>query len=365
MEQERKETVNHGRKKIALLLFFIIIITAVIGLYTYVAYKKTHISTDDAFIDGRIHVISSKIPGTVLNVHIHDNEFVRKGGLLVDLDEKDYTVKVNQAISALGAEKSKLSELETTIEVTKKQLSELIFLVTSAQANLKLREAELRQSDFDLKRIHTLYTKKIATAEQFEKTKTSHAIATVRREAAEEQVKQSKASLETQHAVIKQTESAYNAQKSKVKQKEALLAAEELQISYTKIYAPVDGYITKKNVETGNQIPAGQPLMAVVPLDDIWITANYKETQLQNVKPGQKVDIRIDTYPDKLFGGTVHSIMAGTGSIFSLFPPENATGNYVKVVQRIPVKIIMDDVPITDHVFRIGMSVVPTIIIEQ
>lgn len=365
MEQDRKEVVNHGRKKIAILLFIIVIITAIIGLYTYVNYKKTHISTDDAFIDGRIHTISSKIPGTVRHIHVHDNEFVNKGSLLVDIDEKDYVIRVNQAMSALDAEKSKLSEFETTIEVTKKKLSELIFLVTSAQANLKLREAELRQSNLDFKRISKLYAKNIATQEQFEKMKTSHDIAAVRREAAEEQVKQSKASLETQYAVIKQTESAHNAQKSKVKQKEELLAAEELQKSYTKIYAPVDGYITKKNVESGNQIQAGQPLMAVVPLDDIWITANYKETQLERVKPGQKVDIRIDTYPGEVFHGTVHSIMAGTGSVFSLFPPENATGNYVKVVQRIPVKIILADTPITDYVFRIGMSVVPTIVIKQ
>jgi len=365
MTKEGKETGNHGRRKIAILLLIIIVISAVVGLYAYVTYKKTHISTDDAFVDGRIHTISSKIPGTIQNVHVHDNEFINKGAILVDLDEKDYTVRVNQAMSALDAEKSKLSEFETNIEVTRKKLSELIFLVTSAHANLKLREAELRQSDLDFKRVATLYTKKIATEEQFEKTKTLHAVASVRREAAEAQVKQSKASLETQHAVIKQTESAYNAQKSKVKQKEELLAAEELQKSYTKIYAPIDGYITKKNVETGNQIQAGQPLMAVVPLDDIWITANYKETQIERVKPGQKVDIRIDTYPGKVFHGTVHSIMAGTCSVFSLFPPENATGNYVKVVQRIPVKIIMDNTPVTDHALRIGMSVVPTIVVEQ
>ena len=365
MGQDRKETVNNGRRKITILLLIIIIIIAIIGLYSYVTYKKTHISTDDAFIDGRIHTISSKIPGTVQHIHVHDNEFISKETLLVELDEKDYAIRVNQAISALDAEKSKLSELETTIEVTKKKLSELIFLVTSAQANLKLREAELRQSNLDFKRISKLYKKKIATEEQFEKMKTSYDIATVRREAAEVQVKQSKASLETQYTVIKQTESAYNAQKAKVKQKEELLAAEELQKSYTNIYAPVDGYITKKNIETGDQIQAGQPLMAVVPLDNIWITANYKETQLERVKPGQKVDIHIDTYPDQVFHGTVHSIMAGTGSVFSLFPPENATGNYVKVVQRIPVKIIMEDPQISEYVFRIGMSVVPTIIIKH
>jgi membrane fusion protein (multidrug efflux system) len=365
MSQERKETVNHRRKKIAILLFSFIVITAVIGLYAYVSYKNTHISTDDAFIDGRIHTISSKVPGTVLNVSVRDNEFVTEGTLLVGLDEKDYTIRVNRATAALDAERSKLTELETKIDVSKKQLSELVFMVTSAEANLKLREAELQQSDRDFKRISLLYAKKIATEEQFEKTKTLNHIAALRRDAAHEQVKQLKATMETQHAVIRQAVSAYDSQKSKVRQQEEALEAETLQKSYTRIYAPVDGYITRKNVETGNQIEAGQPLMAVVPLDDIWITANYKETQLESVRPGQKVDIHIDTYPGVRFTGTVHSIMAGTGSIFSLFPPENATGNYVKVVQRIPVKIVLDKPPTTDYPLRIGMSVVPTIVIEQ
>ena len=135
--------------------------------------------------------------------------------------------------------------------------------------------------------------------------------------------------------------------------------------SYTKIYAPSDGYISKRSVEIGNQIQSGQSLMSVVPLDDLWITANYKETQLERVKPGQKVKIKVDTYPDKAFDGQVNSVMAGTGAVFSLFPPENATGSYVKIVQRIPVKIILDKGTDPAHALRIGMSVVPTILIHS
>ena len=131
------------------------------------------------------------------------------------------------------------------------------------------------------------------------------------------------------------------------------------------MYAPVSGYITKRSVEAGNQIQAGQSLMAVVPLDDIWITANYKETQLARVKPGQDVRIAVDTFPGRVFTGKVESIMAGTGSIFSLFPPENATGNYVKIVQRIPVKIILDKETDLKRILRIGMSAVPTILTED
>lgn len=143
------------------------------------------------------------------------------------------------------------------------------------------------------------------------------------------------------------------------------MEASRLNYGYTKIYSPSDGFVTKKAVEAGNQIQAGQPLMAIVPIGGLYVTANYKETQLENVKPGQKAEIKIDTYPGKVFVGKVNSIMAGTGSVFSLFPPENATGNYVKVVQRIPVKIVFDKDTDPEHILRMGMSVEPTIIIES
>ena len=155
-----------------------------------------------------------------------------------------------------------------------------------------------------------------------------------------------------------------SSQVSVVREKEAKLDAAELNYGYTKIYAPADGYISKRSVEIGNQIQAGQPLMAVVPLDNIYVAANYKETQLGKIKPGQKVKIKVDTYSGKVFKGKVDSIMAGTGSVFSLFPPENATGNYVKVVQRVPVKIVFDKDTDPGHILRIGMSVVPTVVIE-
>ena len=153
-------------------------------------------------------------------------------------------------------------------------------------------------------------------------------------------------------------------QKAEIGRKDAKLKTAELNRSYPKIYAPSDGYITKRSAEVGNQIQTGQPLMAIVPLEDIWVTANYKETQLKKVKPGQKVQLSVDTYPGRIFRGRIDSIMAGTGAVFSLFPPENATGNYVKVVQRIPVKIVLDKGTDPEHILRVGMSVVPTILVE-
>src|SRR3972149_6028954 len=251
---------NKRRKKIALVILVSLILIGAVSIFFYLRYKATHISTDDAYVEGRIHTIASKVPGTVKSISVRDNQFVKIGDLLLEIDPVDYDVKVKKASSKLRAEKSKLNEIEAKIETSKKQLSEF-------QRNIEIR-------------------------------------------------------------------------------------------------APSDGYVTKKSVETGNQIQVGQPLMAIVPLDDIWIIANYKETQIEKVRPGQKVKIRVDTYPGKEFKGKVDSIMAGTGAVFSLFPPENATGSYVKVVQRIPVKILLDEDTDPEHILRIGMSIVPTIIIE-
>ena len=143
-----------------------------------------------------------------------------------------------------------------------------------------------------------------------------------------------------------------------------MLQEAKLNMSYTKIYSPVEGYVTRKSVEVGDQLRLGQPIMTVIPLHDVWIIANYKETQLTRVKAGQKVRIKVDTYPGKVYKGRVDSIMAGTGSVLSMFPPENATGSFVKVVQRIPVKIVLSDMTDPKYPLRAGMSVVPTIIIE-
>jgi len=360
------EVQKKSRRKIVILTgLFVVVMIGVIAVFIYLQYKKTHITTDDAFVDGRIHVIAPKVPGTVETVCVQDNEHVEKGTLLVKIDDRDYVVRVKQSTSALHAEASKLSEIETKIDVARTQLSELRFVIESAKANLVLQQATLRQAQSDLKRAKRLFYKEILPEEQYEKAETNYDIARARVETAREQLRQSEASLTTHNALIRQIQSSLQSQKSAIQQKEALLKAEDLKRSYTELYAPADGYITKKTVEAGNQIQSGQPLMAVVALDDVWITANYKETQLGRVSPGQRVKITIDTYPAAVFWGRVHSIMAGTGSSFSLFPPENATGNFVKIVQRIPVKIVLEKKTHNDHVFRIGMSVVPTIIIED
>ncbi len=359
------KTINNKRRKVAIIVFSAIVLIGAVTLYFYLSYKATHITTDDAFVEGNIHTIASKVPGSVKMIYVKDNQPVKKGDLLLEIDPADFDVKVKEAAAGLDAEKNRLFEAEKKIEVAKRKLSEFEAAVETAKANLQLQEANLRQAERDMKRAEALFNKDAISKERYEKTKTAYEVSDAQIKAAREQLRQAEKTIETQRAVIRQIDAEKSVLQSSIRQRETILKAEQLNYGYTKVYAPSDGYVTKKSVEIGNHIQAGQPLMAVVPLDDIWIIANYKETQLKKIKPGQSVKIKVDTYPGKTFMGQVESIMAGTGAVFSLFPPENATGNYVKVVQRIPVKILLDRDTDREHILRIGMSVVPTVIVEN
>jgi membrane fusion protein (multidrug efflux system) len=204
-----------------------------------------------------------------------------------------------------------------------------------------------------MERGEKLFKREVIPKEQLDRLKTARRIAESQQREADENLKR---------ALSEAGLGGKGGAKAKVLERKAQLNEAELQLSYTKIYAPRDGYITRKSIETGANIQAGQSLMALVPLQDAWITANYKERQITYIRPGQKVDFSVDAYPGRTFRGRVDSIMAGTGAAFSLLPPENATGNYVKVVQRIPVKIAIDNSSDPGHLLRVGMSVVPTVL---
>jgi membrane fusion protein (multidrug efflux system) len=329
-----EQATNNQKKKKAFMIVGAVVLVGLIAGYFYSEYRKTHIATDDAFIDGNIHTIAAKIGGTVKKIHVTDNQPVKQGDLLLEIDPADYSVRFREASSVVGAEKAKLDEAGTKI--------------AAAKANLELQRANLKLAEIEKARSENLYQKEVIPRDRYDRAMTAYEVSVAQVKAAEEQLRSAEAQKSTQASTIKQ--------------KEAAAALAELNYQYTKIYAPVDGYITKKSVQTGNQIQPGQPLMAVVALEDIWVTANFKETQMENIRPGQAVRIKVDSYPGKVFTGEVDSIMAGTGVTFSLFPPENATGNYVKVVQRIPVKIVLDKGTDRNHVLRIGMSVIPTVI---
>lgn len=356
---------NHKKKIMAAFIFAGITLAGIITGFFYIQYKKTHIATDDAFVDGRIHTVSSKVSGTVKSVYVNDNQFVKKGDVLLEIDTADFDVRVKEASAGFDAESTRLSELSYRLDTAKQQMEELKASVGTAKANLELQDANMKQAEIDMKRAEELYRENIIPRDRYEKAKTVYDMAVAGVKASKEALKQADARIETQKAVIKQTLAAIEPQKAVIKQKEASVGAAELNLGYAKIYAPSDGYATRKSVESGNQIQAGQPLMAVVALEDVHVIANYKETQLERVRVGQRVEIKVDTYSGKKFKGKVESIMAGTGAVFSLFPAENATGNFVKVVQRIPVKIILDKGTDPDHVLRIGMSVEPTIMVEN
>jgi|Deesub1362B_J571_1020462.scaffolds.fasta_scaffold00289_34 membrane fusion protein (multidrug efflux system) len=390
--EERSRGDNNRKKKAAFLVFFIVLVAgAVVGAF-YIRYKQTHISTDDAFVEGTIHTIASKVSGTVLKVYVKDNQWVKEGELLLELDPELYIQALRKAEAALEAEKKRLYEIKTMIQVQKEKIrargatlrraemarQSLLASLKAQEADLLAKKALLQQAEADLRRAKNLYKKGVIPKDRYEKAETAYSSALAAMKASqalkthaevslraqESTIQEAEAALRAEKAVLLQLEAAMETQSEKVKTREAALETARLKLSYVKVYSPSDGYITKKAVDVGEQIQAGQPLMAVVPLRDLYIVANYKETKIRKIKPGMRVKIKVDAYPDKTFWGRVDSIMAGTGAVFSLFPPENATGNYVKVVQRIPVKILLEDGADPEHVLRIGMSVVPTVLVK-
>lgn len=328
-----------GKKRRAgVVIILLLVAVTVIGVSWWVK-NKTHITTDNAFIEARIHSISTKIPGTVIQVLVKENQPVKKGDLLVALDPADYTVRFANATANL--------------DIAKNETSGTYAQVDAARAAVNSDRAKLEQADLDLQRGKALYKREVIPKEQLDRLETARRVAVAKLAETEGSVRQAL-------AILGLTGS--GGKDAQVARRKAELDESNLNLSYTRIYAPADGYITRKSVEPGNNLQPGQPLMALVALDDAWVTANYKESQLTHVKPGQKVDFEVDTYPGQKFHGSVESIMAGTGAAFSMLPPENATGNYVKVVQRIPVRIAIDKASDPDHRLRVGMSVVPAII---
>lgn len=327
-----------GKKKHAGMVIIILIVAGTFIGFSWWIKSKTHIETDNAFVEARIHSISAKIPGTVIQVPVTDNQFVKKGDLLVELDARDYQVRMQNAAALL--------------DIARNETSSNYAQVDAARAALNSDTAKLEQAQLDLERGKALYKREVIPKEQLDRLETARKVAAARLTETEGSVRRALALLGL---------TGTGGKDAQISRRKAELEESRLNLSYTRIYAPADGYITRKSVEPGNNLQPGQPLMALVALDDVWVTANYKESQLTHVRSGQKVEFEVDTYPGQKFRGSVESIMAGTGAAFSLLPPENATGNYVKVVQRIPVRMTIDKTSDPEHKLRVGMSVVPSI----
>jgi membrane fusion protein (multidrug efflux system) len=310
----------------------IVLLAAIFPAIRYYHYFNTHVSTDDAYVDGTVGLVSSRIQGTVVKVYVEDNWHVKSGDPLVQLDPTDYQVRVNEAQALLARARQTVDQLYAQVE--------------AGQSGLKLAESQLTMARIDYDRAKQLRAQGVVSSEYYDQATTGLRVALATEALAKHQLMQAEAALGPNTVDHERYDRAI------VKQAQAALQLAKLNLSYTTIKAPFDGIVTRKSVHVGHRVEVGQPLMALVPMRGLYITANYKETQLTDVRVGQPAEIEADIYR-----GHVDSISMGTGAAFALLPPENATGNWVKVVQRVPVKIVLDHPEPPDKPLRMGLSI--------
>ncbi len=332
-------------RKILLVVIVIALLLAIVPAYHYYQYFSTHVSTDDAYVDGSIALISSRIPGTVGRLYVMENWRVNAGDPLLELDPRDYMVRYDQA--------------QAQLERARQSVDQNLAQLEAAEAGERLAGSQLNQAKIDFDRAETLRKEGVVSREFYDQANTAMAVATADVALADHQVQQARAALGGKDAMATDHTTDYN--RPIVEQAQAALEGAKLDLSYTVLHAPLTGIITRKSVHVGNRIQPGEPLMALVPTDRLYITANYKETQLTNVRVGQPADVEADIYPGFIYKAHVDSISVGTGAAFALLPPENATGNWVKVVQRVPVKVVLNQPPPPDKPLRMGLSVEVTI----
>ncbi len=407
MNPRRKRTI-----RFIILAFLVVAVIAAIPIYAYYSVRE---STDDAQVDGHIVPISPRIGGTILEVLVNDNEPVKVGQELVKLDPADYQVAYDQAKAQVENAVASVAESSVNVPLTSintrgqvrtsvTQADQYVAGVNSAQQAVRAARARLesansalaeKQANFvkaqkDLARMKDLVEKDEvskqdydaavaaadASAAQVNSAKSDIVEAQHNVDQAVAEVEQAKARLAT--AVVQRrlseevrprqqelSEARYKAAQAQVQQRQADVNQAKLNLEYTILKAPIDGRVSRKNAEPGMQVSAGQQIMAIVPLDDVWVTANFKETQLRKMRVGQSVQIEVDTFgSSRKYRGHVDSIAAASGAKFSLLPPENATGNYVKVVQRVPVKIVLEPGENRDRRLLPGMSVTPTVLLN-
>lgn len=400
-----------GRKRTIILIILAIgVVLGVIFGWPYYRYAMSHASTDDAFIDGNIVPVSPRVAGHVKKIYVHDNEQVHRGELLVQLDRAPFQAKLRAAQAALAVAKARqrsshidteltrqtsdadlqyakasLSQAKSALATAKAQVHASNSGLAQAKAQVAAARADANRDQLDLKRYKRLHASGVvspqtydhavasakASAAQVDEAKAAEAAAEDQQQVAKSRMAEAQAHFNEAQAKLAKAESAPKqvalsasqqpVRQDEVNQAKANMQQAELNLKYTRIYAATSGRVTKKSVQLGEYVSPGQILMSVVPLH-VWVTANYKETDLAPIHPGEPVTVSVDAYPDTTFKAHVNSIMEGTGSRFSLLPPENATGNYVKVVQRVPVKIVFDHQPNpAKYHLAPGMSVVPEI----
>ena len=388
-------------------------------------YAVHYVSTDDAYVEGTITPVSAKVSGHVAALLVGDNQPVKQGELLLRIDPRDYQARVAQARAAVSMAEANLkaarSELPLAREETRAAIDQARATlegavvavrasesaVDEARARLESRRAAAaamradvtgaqsaqRQAGRELERFRQLLQSELVARRDFDaaeavyETTSATVEATERRLAqAEREIQQAQAELASRAHAVDQAkqrvaearaalaraesqlhqvaikDAAATQAEARLRETQADLAFADLQLQYTEVRTPIDGVVSKRSVEVGQVVQMGQPLLAIVPLHDVWVLANFKETQVARIRPGMRAEVWVDGVPDRAFTGSVNSLSAGTGARFSLLPPENATGNWVKVVQRVPVKILLDAREFGNpHTLRAGMSVIVTI----
>ena len=402
-EQQPDTTPDEPAKPKSRRRFIVIGVLAliVVGALLFWWHSTYYEDTDDAQVNGHLIQISSRIAGQVIQVNVEENQSVKKGDLLVQIDPKDFEVAVQQAEANLQSaeanfEGAKVNVPVTTINTgtaltsagadvhgTNAQVAQAEQQLTAARARVVQAQANATKSAADLERYKPLVEKDVISKQQFDaavaaadadKAALAEAQANVIADedavrVARDNVARSQAALQYAQTAPKQVaiqKAKADQAAAQVAQAQAQLDQAKLNLSYTKVIAPEDGIVTRKSVEINQNVSVGQNMMTLVSLDDVWITANFKETQLDHMRAGQPVVISVDAYGGRKYDGKVTQIGGATGSVLSLFPPENATGNYVKVVQRVPVRIDLTNAQQnSDHLLRPGLSVEPKVTVKQ
>jgi membrane fusion protein (multidrug efflux system) len=356
-EQKRRDERKAGRRKIVIrLIFLLVLLVAAVGAFLYWFSTRNLIDTDDAFTDGRAISVAPRIAGRVTALLVNDNQRVKKGDVIIQLDPRDYQTALTRAAGQLAQAKAQLANAQLTLD---KASTTYPAQLLSAQGSLEQAEGNLTNAQSDFRRQHAV--SRAATTQQ----QVDQSTASLRQ--AEGQVKVAQAQVDSASLVqqnIDQAKAQVNQLQGQVQQAQGQYDQAQLNVSYATVRAPQDGWITRRNVEAGDYLTTGQSIMDLV-TPEVWITANFKENQLDRMRPGQVVDITIDSYPGMKLHGHVDSVQMGSGSRFSAFPAENATGNFVKIVQRVPVKIDIDSGLDPNLPLPLGLSVNPTVKVKD
>jgi membrane fusion protein, multidrug efflux system len=329
------------------------------GLHFYFR-SLAHQSTDDAFLEADVVSMAPKVAGQVIKLHVTDNRLVNRGDLLLEIDPRDYEARVKEKSAALKSAETGLGTAKSRLQAARSALDAAEAGRAQLEAQANAAKAEAVKAESDLERNRELLARKTISPQEFDAFRATAKTTAANYEAARQRVATGESQVNQARADVTAAQIAIDTAEAEVKVAQAGLQTAELNLSYTRVQAPVTGHVTRRAVDVGSYLQVGQTVMALVPTN-IYVVANYKENQLHYMRSGQSVEIDVSAYPGEIYHGHVDSIQRGSGARFSLLPPENAVGNFVKVVQRVPVKIFFDEPLSPYHVFGPGMSVEPSV----